>query len=311
MSKLDEGEANFGYWFRWEVTVCGFMIIAPILASIYIIKNAKTGPLFLDHLWKPCWKFLSPIWLLCYRVCALVCLAPFLYQIIAIDGAFAFYFYTQWTYALVMLYFALASVTSAYGVWFASNLRAHENDELLRRDVEDNAVANAATYREINENIKLQSHYAQEAIRLRAGVWGYLMQIVYQTCAGAVILTDVVFWCILVPFDSNTPLGPLMVCMHTLNAVFLVLDTALNNLPFPWFRLAYFVQWSCLYIVFQWAAHAWGMTWWPYPFLELGTPWAPFWYFALAVVHLPCYGIYVLIVKAKNSSFHHAFLRQH
>ncbi|KAK8570306.1 hypothetical protein V6N13_002996 [Hibiscus sabdariffa] len=155
----------------------------------------------------------------------------------------------------------------------------------------------------------LQSHYAQEEFQRRAGFWGYLMQTIYQTCGGAVILTDLVFWLVIVPFLSNSHLGlnMLMGCMHTVNAVLLILDTLLNSLPFPLFRFAYFVLWSCVYVVFQWVIHACGFTWWPYPFLELNTPWAPLWYFVLALVHIPCYGIYALIVKAKNSIFPRLF----
>ncbi|CAI0376595.1 unnamed protein product [Linum tenue] len=89
--------------------------------------------------------------------------------------------------------------------------------------------------------------------------------------------------------------------MHSVNLVFLIIDTALNSLPFPWFRVAYFVQWSCIYIVFQWVLHACGLSWWPYPFFELSTPWAPLWYFCLALVHVPCYGVYFLLGKAKYS----------
>lgn len=82
----------------------------------------------------------------------------------------------------------------------------------------------------------------------------------------------------------------IMGCMHTLNAVFLLVDTFLNNLvmcksimclllcfhmhaslnyisfqKFPWFRMAYFVLWSCIYVIFQWILHACGFTWWGYP----------------------------------------------
>ncbi|KAF9669218.1 hypothetical protein SADUNF_Sadunf14G0085000 [Salix dunnii] len=140
----------------------------------------------------------------------------------------------------------------------------------------------------------------------------YLYSLLFkQTCAGAVVLTDIVFWCLIVPFLSNTHLGlnALMGCIHSLNAVFLVLETVLNNLPFPWFRIAYFVQWSCLYAIFQWIIHACGFTWWPYSFLELNTPWAPLWYFLVAVIHIPCYGIYALIFKAKNTFFPRLFPR--
>ncbi|THU55943.1 hypothetical protein C4D60_Mb11t11970 [Musa balbisiana] len=126
-----------------------------------------------------------------------------------------------------------------------------------------------------------------------------------QTSAGAVALTDIVFWGLLVPFLSveHFKLDLLMGCMHSLNFVFLLLDTALNSLPFPWFRMAYFVLWSCIYVIFQWILHACGFSWWPYRFLELSTPWAPLWYFCLALLHVPCYGLYSLLVTAKNTLF--------
>ncbi|XP_043812328.1 uncharacterized protein LOC110614751 isoform X2 [Manihot esculenta] len=266
MSNL-EGDEGIGYWFRWQVPVCGLIIVGSSLVAFYTTSKVRAEPLFLNELWKPCWRCINPLWLLFYRLSAFICLAPMLYEIVAIDGAFAFYFYTQWTFALVMVYFALASVISGYGCWMSPKQFPSENGEttgFLRTDVEGNGTTNTTTYREkkIKGTTKLHSHHAEEAIRLRAGFWGFLTQIIYQTCAGAVILTDIVFWCILVPFESNAHFGlnALMGCMHTLNAVFLLLDTALNSLPFPWFRLAYFVQWSCLYVVFQWVIHACGFT---------------------------------------------------
>ncbi|XWS76705.1 hypothetical protein CRYUN_Cryun01aG0200600 [Craigia yunnanensis] len=273
----DEG---LGYWLRWQVPVCALIIAAPSVLASYVIKEVKTDPLFFDDFWKPRWRKLNPCWLLCYRAFAFICLARILYEVVALEGAFAFYFYTQWTFALVMVYFALGIVISAYGCWMCLSTTLPENgarDEFLKRDVEEGKTENSVTYQEkdVRGKIKLQSHYAQEEFQRRAGFWGYLMQTIYQTCGGAVILTDIVFWCVIVPFLSNSHLGlnMLMGCMHTLNAVFLILDTLLNSLvivlmkshllrqPFPWFRLAYFVQWSSLYVVFQWVLHACGFTW--------------------------------------------------
>ncbi|KAK9055883.1 hypothetical protein SSX86_026970 [Deinandra increscens subsp. villosa] len=144
-----------------------------------------------------------------------------------------------------------------------------------------------------------------------AGVWGNLMQNIYHTCAGAVVLTDIVFWCLLLPFQTGDDfkLTLLIGCMHSFNAVFLVLDSVLNSIEFSWHGLTYFVLWSSAYIVFQWVMHACGFTWWPYPFLELATPWAPMWYFGIALFHLPCYGLYLLLVRAKVSMFPRAFIR--
>ncbi|KAK8654415.1 hypothetical protein V6N13_128383 [Hibiscus sabdariffa] len=187
----------------------------------------------------------------------------------------------------------LGTGISAYGCWVCLSTPLPENAasaEFLKVEMGECRIANSATchVKNVWGKIKLQSHYAQEEFQRRAGFWGYLMQTIYQTCAGAVILTDLVFWLVIVPFLSNSHLGlnMLMGCMHTVNAVFLILDTLLNSL---------------------WVLHACGFTWWPYPFLELNTPWAPLWYFVLALVHIPCYAIYALIVEAKNSIFPRLF----
>ncbi|KAK8497593.1 hypothetical protein V6N12_037464 [Hibiscus sabdariffa] len=224
-----------------------------------LVRATPRAHVGLSQLWTSCWIRVHPVWLVVTRFFSFAVLAGFLSWDIVEWDASIFVYYTEWTFTLVMVYFA--------------------------------------------------SHYAQEEFQRRAGFWGYLMQTIYQTCGGAVILTDLVFWLVIVPFLSNSHLGlnMLMGCMHTVNAVLLILDTLLNSLPFPLFRFAYFVLWSCVYVVFQWVIHACGFTWWPYPFLELNTPWAPLWYFVLALVHIPCYGIYALIVKAKNSIFPRLF----
>jgi len=57
-----------------------------------------------------------------------------------------------------------------------------ENSVFLKRDVEEDGTATSITYKEKKSGgtIKLRSHCAEEAIRERAGFWGYLMQIIYQ-----------------------------------------------------------------------------------------------------------------------------------
>ncbi|KAH9786956.1 protein rolling protein [Citrus sinensis] len=301
-----------------------------------------------NQLWSSCWKRVHPGCLLLTRFLSFVAMAVFLSWDILDWDASIFIYYTdngknthlpnqeqQKSSCVTMptdnCVIPLGTVISAYGCWVYTKGHPSANGvryEILKRYMEENIITNGMTYREkeTKGNIKLQSHYVEEEIQQRAGFWGYLMQTVYQTCGGAVLLTDIVFWCVIVPFLSDAHLGlnTLIACMHTLNAVFLLLDTALNSLllnyhlalqPFPWFRIAYFIQWSCLYCVFQWVIHACGFTWWPYPFLELDTPWAPLWYFVLALVHIPCYGLYVLIVEAKNSIlptlFPRAFIRSY
>ncbi|KAA8549035.1 hypothetical protein F0562_000719 [Nyssa sinensis] len=307
------------YWLQWQVPVCALIFVVPSLVAVILINRVNREPLNSGDLWIPCWRNLNPLWLLFYRAFAFTFMAFLLYQIVALDGAFAFYFYTQWTFMLVMVYFALGTIISARGCWMYLKKplpKNEERDEFLNKDWGENGSKTIVTSgaKEIKGTIKLPSLYNQEEFDQRAGIWEYLMQTIYQTSAGAAILTDIVFWCILVPFmtDDNFRVNLLMGCMHSLNAGFLLLDSILNSLSFPWYRLAYFVLWSAVYVVFQWVLHACGSTWWPYPFLELSTPWAPLWYLGLALVHIPCYGLYMLLIKAKSSIFSrisHAFVR--
>ncbi|KAL7171946.1 hypothetical protein ACSBR2_031606 [Camellia fascicularis] len=305
-------EVGLEYWVRWQVPVCALIFILPTVVAVRLLKRVQSQPLKSTDLWLPCWRNLNPLWLLFFRVFAFASMAFLLYHIVLVlGGAFAFYFYTQWTFVLVTVYFALAIVMSARGCWMYSKKKKsfpedRESDEFLKKNSEA---------KETKGTIKFQSCHSQEEIECKTGFLEHLVQAIYQTCAGAVMLTDVVFWCLLVPFllGDKFQLTLLIGCIHSVNAVFLILDSALNSQPFSWYGLAYFVLWSVSYVVFQWILHACGFTWWPYPFLDLSTPWAPLWYIALALVHLPCYGIYVLLMKAKGSIFSrmfpHAFVR--
>ncbi|KAK2403386.1 protein rolling protein [Trifolium repens] len=285
-----------------------------LVDSLLVASPSQDNRVAIGHvnnsqLWTSCWRGVHPLVLFATRFSSLVILAVLLSLDIHEYDASIFYYYTEWTFTLVMIYFALGTTVSAYGCWKLFNkpppLQNGEMAEFLRRDLDTKT------------SIRLQTRYVEEEFKQIAGFLGYLMQITYQTSAGAVILTDIVFWCVIVPFlsISHFKLNMLMGCMHTLNAFFLLFDTLLNNLSFPWFRIAYFVLWSCSYVIFQWVIHACGFKWWPYPFLELNIPYAPLWYICMALVHIPCYGLYSLIVKAKINIlprfFPRAFLRSY
>ncbi|XP_031496506.1 uncharacterized protein LOC116261790 [Nymphaea colorata] len=282
------------------------------------LASAQPGHVGTDMLWMSCWRGVHPGVLLVIRLVSGLVMAAFLAWDIDVWTADVYIYYTEWTFTLVIIYFAIGTIVSAYGCIIHSKRQGVENEEQaasVQHSVDGRSTDINFRSRANGDTVKLQSYYEQEQFLRRAGFWGYAMQIAYQASAGAVMLTDIVFWCLIVPFLSiqRFSLNLLMGCMHVLNAVFLLLDTSLNSLPFPWFRLSYFVLWSCTYVIFQWVLHACGYSTWPYPFLELSTPWAPLWYFALALVHLPCYGFYSLIVKAKNVVFSrlfpHAYIR--
>ncbi|KAF5732058.1 hypothetical protein HS088_TW18G00747 [Tripterygium wilfordii] len=222
---------------RWDDDTIYESLLLTRPDSDRFVRAMPRGHVGSSQLWTSCWRGVHPGWLLATRLLSFLIMAGFLSWDIVKWDATIFVYYTEWTFALVMVYFALGTVVSAYGCWVISNnspSRGGETNGFLKTDVEESSKAATIAYREneIKGKIKLQSHHAEEEFQQRAGFWGYLMQISYQTCAGAVILTDVVFWCVIVPFLSNAHLGlnVLMGCMHTLNVVFLLIDTALNSL---------------------------------------------------------------------------------
>ncbi|PKA54702.1 hypothetical protein AXF42_Ash000537 [Apostasia shenzhenica] len=302
---------GLAYWIQWQVAVCALIAILPGAAAVAVIIRKGRPPLRASDLWAPCWAELSPFLLLTYRASVFLVMSWVLSQTVLMDGAGAFFFYTQWTFMLVIIYFLIGTLISVQASWYylrRNNKEIGGPNGLLKGDV-IHSNTDILNLQDEKDGIRLTSHREGQIHDERAGFWGHVMLIVYQISAGAVMLTDVVFWGLLVPFmtDEHFRLNLILVSMHSINVVFLLIDTSLNMLPFPWFGMAYFVIWSCFYLTFQWVLHACGLTWWPYPFMELSTPWAPLWYLAIALVHIPCFSAYFLIAKAKNSIFSKLF----
>ncbi|RZC88234.1 hypothetical protein C5167_016037 [Papaver somniferum] len=171
----------------------------------------QKAPLSVYDSWVSCWKYLNPIWILIYRA-LVVAIMTFL------------------------LCKTLATVASAHGCWTCLKTTTNRNDlgnGFLRRDLEGNESNQSSTESNKFWDVsKLQKiHHERKEMVKTAGFGGYLLQIIYQTSAGAAVLTDIVFWCLLVPFPSsdNFKVDLIAGCMHSLNLVFLLLDTALNS----------------------------------------------------------------------------------
>ncbi|XP_076947587.1 uncharacterized protein LOC143619582 [Bidens hawaiensis] len=308
------------YWLNWRVFLCCVWILTAMGVASYLITkyerplNQKSrnrsdeydehdeddgddygGVLYDDEVWKPCLKGIHPAWLMAYRIFAFFVLLILIILNAIVDGGSIFYYYTQWTFTLITIYFGIGSLLSIYGCSQYHNKvggdRSEEQDEEQQAEITN--LPNAAKYAGPKDSM----HPRQVA-----GFWGYVFQIMFQMQAGAVVLTDCVFWFIIVPFlaikDYN--MNFFIINMHSINAVFLLGDTALNSLRFPWFRIAYFVLWTCVFVVFQWVVHACIALWWPYPFLDLASSFSPLWYLSVALLHIPCYGLFVLVIKLKH-----------
>ncbi|CAN7019993.1 unnamed protein product [Brassica rapa subsp. trilocularis] len=304
------------YWLNWRVLCCALILLAPLLLAAILIWRYEgkrregrehPGTLFQEEAWSTCYKRVHPRWLLAFRVFSFAAMLTLLISNVVRDGAGIFYFYTQWTFTLVTLYFGYASLLSIYGCCIHNKeAGGHTESYTSIHDPEQGTYRPPITGDEAGTTPKSPIEHSEAPVREAAGFWVYVFQIQFQTCAGAVVLTDIVFWGIIYPFTNGYKLSFLDVCMHSLNAVFLLGDTCLNSLRFPLFRISYFVLWSCIYVAYQWIIHAFKNLWWPYQFLSLSSPYAPLWYLGVTVMHIPCFAVFALVIKMKSS-----LLRRH
>ncbi|KAI8527072.1 hypothetical protein RHMOL_Rhmol12G0047600 [Rhododendron molle] len=359
---------DLSYWLNWRFFTCAVFIFGSMVVSVFVIwknegfKKSKTegrhnwqdtaGILYKDETWRTSLKVIRPGWLLAYRVTAFIVLLSLLILNVVLDGGGIFYYYTQWTFSLVTLYFGLASLFSIHGCRQCCHEAGGARVDQVALDAERGTYVALSLEENANKpsmskslHSGLNSHEEYLA-RKTAGIWGYIFQIIYQVafsddivfalpqcaefglnalsvigllhkhltssnhssdnrqliCAGAVVLTDCVFWFIIFPFltSDDYSLDFIDATFHSLNAVLLLGDVVLNCLRFPFFRITYFIQWTGIYVIFQWIVHACVSMWWPYPFLDLSTPYAPIWYLAVGLLHLPCYGVFALIIRLKN-----------
>ncbi|KAI3980814.1 hypothetical protein MKX01_025379 [Papaver californicum] len=100
----------------------------------------------------------------------------------------------------------LGTIFSVQGCWVylkTSKVENEEGSEFLKREgdeTEYNARTSSGLSKILGLNKLMKIHYDCIGSKQNAGCGVFLMQTIYQTSAGAVLLTDIVFWCILVPF---------------------------------------------------------------------------------------------------------------
>ncbi|GLU02070.1 hypothetical protein SLE2022_193400 [Rubroshorea leprosula] len=315
------GSTSLSYWLSWKVLLCLIIVVAPMILALFIIwkykgegqkqlnSDARETPqdvgfvLYDDNVWRPCLREIHPFWLLGFRVIAFgLALATFTVKVVG-SRSTIIYYYTQWTFTLITFSFGFGSLLSIYGCYQYHTISNYDsNVQHIGIDAQQGYYMPLTYGKSANVLRKASNPQEKYYVSQAAGVTSYLFQVIFQINGGAVMLTDCIYWTIIFPFltikDFN--LNFMTVNMHTLNAILLLGDTALNSLRFPWFRISYFILWTGAYVIFQWLVHASDSIWWPYAFLDLSSPNAPLWYLLLGLMHLPCYGLFALVVKSKH-----------
>ncbi|XP_061990488.1 uncharacterized protein LOC133708923 [Rosa rugosa] len=313
------------YWWNWRFLTGAIFILSSIVIAAVLIRKYEgckksrrerrenqretVGSLYEDEAWRTSFKVIHPAWLLAYRIAAFVVLLALIITNFILDGAVIVFFYTQWTFCLVTIYFAIGISLSIYGCYKYRNRVGEDAADYVRDEEEGTYIA--PTLSENEDTFNTSKSFTDEECpsRKAAGVYVYIFQVIYQMCGGAVVLTDVVFWSLLYPnLDSEyDELDFIMASMHSFNLGLLLGDTILNGMRFPMFRISYFVLWTGLFVIFQWIIHGCIDMWWPYPFLDLSSNYAPLWYLGVGVAHIPCYGAYALIIRMKQFWFSRSF----
>ncbi|KAL0408599.1 UNVERIFIED_CONTAM: hypothetical protein Sradi_1794300 [Sesamum radiatum] len=272
------------YWLNWRFLLCAIWILVAMVLSALVIwryeghnksRNRLSGDQqeaargsYKGEAWRTCSKSIHPIWLLAYRIVAFCALLA----LILADTIVDLY--------LGHRLFWLASSLSIHGHLLHRHEMDSEKDNSVGRDAEQGSYV-APTHGENSDtpSTNRSLNPRDDPNHRTASVWENVLQIMFQMCAGAVVLTDAVFWLVIYPFltGKDYRLSFLVVCMHSVNAVFLLGETILNSLRFPFFRIAYFVLWTSVFVVVQWIIHACVSMRWPYPFLDLSSPYAPIW----------------------------------
>ncbi|XP_031249877.1 uncharacterized protein LOC116107719 isoform X2 [Pistacia vera] len=241
------------YWLNWRVLLCSIWLLSIMAISSFIIwkyesldnlrsdegETRQDAAQFLcnDDAWRPCLKEIHPFWLLVFRVIAFCFLLATLVVRILSSESRIFYFYTQWTFVLVTFYFGFGSLLSIYGCYQYHKISSGNlNVQHGETDAEQGNFMPLTNGENANKHEMRNVLNTQE--KSSPAIISCLFQVVYQMNAGAVILTDCVYWLIIFPFltASDYKLSFMTVNMHTLNAVFLLGDTALNCLvavPIP------------------------------------------------------------------------------
>ncbi|KAM1009385.1 hypothetical protein FF1_044833 [Malus domestica] len=306
---------TLSYWLNWRVLLCAIWVFVPMVIALLMIwkydgkDHSKSDgrdtqqdisqDFCGDEAWRPCLEEIHPVWLLIYRVISFSLLLATLIIKVAISGSRIFYFYTQWTFTLVTIYFGFGSLLSIYGCFWCkktSSTRTLGDYDHVGTDAEN------GTYIPLENEEKDSSPQDESCLPRAAAKCSRVFEAMFEMSAGAVMLTDCIYWLVIFPFFTiiDYKMSFLTVDMHSINAVLLLGDAMLNCLHVPFVRISYFILWTGVFVIFQWTVHACVSVRWPYPFLDLSSPYAPLWYFLMGLMHIPCYGIFALIVKLKH-----------
>ncbi|CAI5716364.1 unnamed protein product [Peronospora effusa] len=199
-------------------------------------------------------------------------------------------FYTSWNFILQGVYFFLAAWSTKCQLKHCVDERTATYMALV--DGDDDGTGNPFVSR--------------RRVMRDSGLHWIDLELLLDVCLAASLLICVVVWTILYPYAVKTGhpekiLNGVSYCQHGANVLLLQLDFLATRHLVSKDALPLIMGWPSVYAVFAWIVHGTvAKGFWPYPFLELNTPWAPLWYGGLLAAHIMALILVMLLSKVKQ-----------
>ncbi|KAG6976058.1 hypothetical protein JG688_00001757 [Phytophthora aleatoria] len=280
---------------EWETLVVAAELVAALCTSFWLATRRSgrvdARPLSSEPaaLLQPrsCWSLRA---LLAFRAAA----ATFFLLIQVWDvyrsGSRCLAFYTSWNFILQGAYF------------FGAGWRTKRQ---LQRQLDERTASYTALVDETDDGTG--SPFARRRRIIRdSGLHWIDLELVLDVCLAASLLICVVVWTVLYPYAVKTGhpekiLNGVSYCQHGANVLLLQIDFFATRHLVSRDALPLIMGWPSVYAVFAWIVHGTvARGFWPYPFLKLDTPWAPFWYGGLLAAHIMALMLVLLLSKVKH-----------
>ncbi|GAB4846733.1 hypothetical protein Ancab_025741 [Ancistrocladus abbreviatus] len=194
---LTTDTTTLSHWLNWRVGLCAIWILTSMATSSYIIwkcegsdhpkhhkrESHQLPQLFHDDdAWRTSLREVHPIWLLAFRVLAFSLFLAILIVEIVIHGVAMLFYYTQWTFTLVTIYFGFGSVLSMYGCFQRHEIAkrfniAHSGISSEQGYYLPPAFGEATNLLRPRES---SSPHEDNHVHVTAGIWGFLFQVMFQ-----------------------------------------------------------------------------------------------------------------------------------
>jgi hypothetical protein len=198
-------------------------------------------------------------------------------------------FYTSWNFVLQGAYF--------FGAAWRS-----------RRQLQSRLDERTASYTALvdGEDGTGSPLVGRKRVMRESGLHWIDLELLLDVCLAASLLISVVVWTVLYPYAVRTGhpekiLNGVSYCQHGVNVLLLQIDFFATRHLVSRDALPLIMGWPSVYAVFAWIVHGTvAKGFWPYPFLDLDTPWAPFWYGGLLAAHVLALLLMLILSKVKH-----------